>query len=152
MHLVVSCPFCKSINVDKGKFAKFNHLKHKCFHCGLFFSSAIPCVGVEPVVTKPAVKLATKKAVLSNVVPVQNVTCPGDVVESDTTGCNMRSKPVAAPECCVHDVTEGANVSGTKMATESSADHPAGSLGVASSSLLCSWSDLTTIPLIMLHL
>ena len=33
-------------------------MKHKCSHCGLFFSSAVPCVGVEPVVPKPAVKLA----------------------------------------------------------------------------------------------
>ena len=97
MQQVVSCPFCNSIHVDKGKFAKFNHLKHKCFHCGLFFSSAVPCVGVEPVVPKPAVKLATKKAVLSNVVPVQGVTCPAEVSESDVIGCNVRSKPVAAP-------------------------------------------------------
>ena len=60
VHQVVSCPFCNLIHVDKGKFAKFNHLKHECFHCGLFFSSAVPCVGVEPVVPKPAVNLATK--------------------------------------------------------------------------------------------
>ena len=148
----MSCPFCNSIHVDKGKFVKFNHLKHKCFHCGLFFSSAVPCVGVELVVPNLAVKLATQKAALSNVVPVQNVTCPAGVVESDATGCNVRSKPMAAPECHVCDVAEGANMSCTEMATECSADHPAGSLGVASSSLLCSWSDLTTIPLIMLHL
>ena len=101
MHWVASYPFCNSIHVDKGKFAKFNHLKHKCFHCGLFFSSSMLCFGVEPVVPKPAVNLATKKATLSNVVPVHDVACPAYVVEWDAIGCNMRSKPVAAPEYCV---------------------------------------------------
>ena len=61
----------------------------------------MPCVGVEPIMPKPAVKLATKKTALSNVVPVQDVTCPADVVELETIGCNVRSKPVAASECCV---------------------------------------------------
>ena len=112
----------------------------------------MPCVGVEPVVPKPAVKLATKKAALSNVVPVQDVTCPAEVSESDAIGCNVRSKPVAAPECHVCDVAEGANISGAKMVTEYSVDHPAESLGIAGSSLLCSGSDLTAPPLIMLHL
>ena len=88
MQQVVSCPFCKSIHVDKGKFANFNHLKHKFFHSGLFFSSAMPCVGVEPVVPKPAVKLMTRKAALSNVVPVQDVTCPAQVAELHASGCN----------------------------------------------------------------
>ena len=58
----------------------------------------MPCVGVEPVAPKPAVKLATKKAALSNVVPVQEATCPAEVAASDVIGCNVRSKPVAAPE------------------------------------------------------
>ena len=58
-------------------------------------------MGLEPVVSKPAVKLATKKAVLSNVVPVQDVTCPAEVAELDAIGCNVHSKPVAALECNV---------------------------------------------------
>ena len=86
----MSCLFCKSIHVDKVKFAKFNHLKHKCFHCSLFFSSPMPCVGVEPAVPKLAVKLATKKAALSNVVPVQDVTYPAEVAGLDVIGCNVR--------------------------------------------------------------
>ena len=153
MHQVVSCPFCKSIHVDKGKFTKFNHLKHKHSHCGLFFSSAMPCVGVKPVVPKPAVKLVTKTAALSNVVPIHDVTCPANVVESDATGCNVHSKPMAALECHhMCEVAESADVAGTKTATEYSADHPAETLGVAGSSLLCSGSDLTEPPLVMLHL
>ena len=112
----------------------------------------MPCVGVEPVVPKPAVKLATENAALSNVVPVQDLTCPADVLELDATGCNVRSKPVAALEYCVCDVAESADMSGAKMVTEYSADHPAETLGVAGSSLLCSGSDLTAPPLIMLHL
>ena len=112
----------------------------------------MPCVGIEPVVPKPVVKLVTNKVALSNVVPVRNVTCLDGAAKSDATGCNVRSKPMAAPECHVCDVAEGANVSGTKMATEHSADHPAESLGIAGSSLLCSGSDLTAPPLIMLHL
>ena len=94
----------------------------------------------------------TKKAVLSNVVPVQNVTCPADVVELDATGYNVLSKSVAAPKCCVCDMAEGANVFGAKMATDYSAAHPAEFLGVAGSFLLCSGSDLNAPPLIMLHL
>ena len=66
----------------------------------------MPCVGVEPVVPKLAVKLATKTAALSNVVPVQDVTCPAGVSELDAIGCSVRSKPVAAPEC---HVCEGAD-------------------------------------------
>ena len=148
----MSCLFCNLIHVDKGKFTKFNHFKHKCFHCGLFFSSAVPCVGVEPVVPKLAVKLVTKKAVLSNVVPVQDVTCPAEVAESDAIGCNVRSKPVAAPEFCVCEVADGADMSGAKTTNEYSVDKPAKTLGIAGSSLLCSGSDLTAPPLIMLHL
>ena len=112
----------------------------------------MPCVGVEPVVPKPAVKLATKKAALSNVVPVQVVTCPAGVSESDAIGCNVRSEPVAAPECRVCESADHADVAGAKTATEYSADQPAETLGVAGSSLLCSGSDLTAPPLIMLHL
>ena len=112
----------------------------------------MPCVGIEPVVPKLAVKLATKKAALSNVVPIQNVTYPADIVELDATGCNVHSEPVAAPEHHVCDAAEGANVSGSKTVTEYSADHPAESLGIAGSSLLCSGSDLTASPPIMLHL
>ena len=112
----------------------------------------MPHVGVELVVPKPAVKLVTKNATLSNVVPVKNVTCPADIVELDATDCNVRSEPVAAPEYHVFDVAEGGNMSGAKMVTEYSADHPAESLGIAGSSLLCSGSDLTAPPLIILHL
>ena len=85
-------------------------------------------------------------------VPVQNVTCPAEVAELDAIGCNVRSKPVAAPECCVYEGADGANMSGAKTAIEYSADQPAETLGVAGSSLLCSGSDLTAPPLIMLHL
>ena len=72
----------------------------------------MPCVGVEPVVPKPAVKLATKKAALSNVVLVQDVTCPAEVAESDAIGCNVHSKPVAAPECCVCEVADSVESEG----------------------------------------
>ena len=85
-------------------------------------------------------------------VPVQNVTCPADVVESDATGCTVRSKPMAAPKYHVCDIAEGADMSGAKSASTYSADHPAESLGIAGSSLLCSGSDLTALPLIVLHL
>ena len=107
---------------------------------------------VEPVVPKPAVKLVTKKAALSNVVPVQTVTCPDAAVKLDATGCTVLSKPMSAPEYCVCDAADGADISGTKTASEYSADHPSESLGVAGGSLLCSGCDLTTPPLFMLHL
>ena len=83
---------------------------------------------------------------------VQDVTCPAEVSESDAIGCNVRSGPVAAPECRVCEGADCADVSGTKSATEYSAEYPAETLGVAGSSLLCSGSDLTAPPLIMLHL
>ena len=112
----------------------------------------MPCVGVEPAVPKLAVKLATKKAALSNVVPVQDVTCPAEVAELDATGCNVRSKPVAALECRVCEGADDADMSGAKTMIKYSADQPAETLGIAGSSLLCSGSDLTVPPLIMLHL
>ena len=85
-------------------------------------------------------------------VPVQDVTCPAEVAESDAIGCNVRSKPMAAPECRVCEGADDADMSGTKTATEYSADQPAETLGIAGSSLLYSGSDLTAPPLIMLHL
>ena len=85
-------------------------------------------------------------------IPVQDVTYPPEVSESDAIGCSVRSRPVAALECWVCGGADCANVSGTKTATEYSADQPAETLGVAGSSLLCSGSDLTAPPLIMLHL
>ena len=85
-------------------------------------------------------------------VPVQGVTCPAEVSELDAIGCNVRSGPVAALECRVCGGADGADVSGTKTATEYSADQPAETPGIAGSSLLCSGSDLTAPPLIMLHL
>ena len=85
-------------------------------------------------------------------VPVQDVTCPAEVSESDSIGCNVRSGPVAALECRVCGGADSADVSGAKTATEYSADQPAETLGIAGSSFLCSGSDLTAPPLIMLHL
>ena len=79
-------------------------------------------------------------------VPVQGVSCPAVVSELDAIGCNVRSRPVAAPECCVCEVADRADVSGAKTATEYSADQPAETLGVAGSSLFCSGSDLTAPP------
>ena len=89
---------------------------------------------------------------MSNVVPVQGVTCPAEVSESDAIGCNVRSEPVAAPECRECEGADHADVSGTKTAIEYSADQPAETLGIAGSFLLCSGCDLTAPPLIMLHL
>ena len=43
VYQVVICTFCGSLHVDKGKYKKFNHVSHKCFHCGLFFQSTMPC-------------------------------------------------------------------------------------------------------------
>ena len=85
-------------------------------------------------------------------VPVQGVTCPAEVSESDAIGCNVHSRPVATLECCVCGGADGADVSGAKTVTEYSADQSAETLGIAGSSLLCSGSDLTAPPLIMLHL
>ena len=85
-------------------------------------------------------------------VPVQGVTCLAEVSESDAIGCNVLSGPVAALECCVCGGADSADVSGAKTVTEYSADQPAETLGIAGSSLLCSGSDLTAPPLIMLHL
>ena len=85
-------------------------------------------------------------------VPVQGVTCPAEVSESVSIGCNVRSRPVATLECRVCGGADGADVSGAKTAPEYSADQPAETFGVAGSSLLCSGSDFTAPPLIMLHL
>ena len=88
---------------------------------------------------------------MSNVVPVRTVTYPAAAIKLDTTGFTVPREPMSAPECCACDAADGANVSGAKTVSEYSAEHPAESLGVAGSSLLCSGSDLTAPPLIMLH-
>ena len=57
-------------------------------------------------------------AALSNVVPVQDVTCPAEVAESDAIGYNVHTKPVATPECCVCEGADGADVSDAKTMIE----------------------------------
>ena len=74
MYQVVTCTFCGSVHVDKGKYKKFNHVSHKCFHCGLFFQITVPCVGIEPVVQQPVSSPVTNRAVRSNVAPALDVT------------------------------------------------------------------------------
>ena len=37
VYQVVTCTFCGSVHVDKGKYKNLTHASHKCFHCGLFF-------------------------------------------------------------------------------------------------------------------
>ena len=43
------------MHVDSGRFATYNHAQHKCMHCGLFFESEVPCVGIEAPATTPTV-------------------------------------------------------------------------------------------------
>ena len=112
----------------------------------------MPCVGVKLVLPKLTVKLATKQAALSNVVTAQSVSCQADAVEPGAVGCTVPSKAASAVECYVCDAADGADVSGAKTVSEYSANQPAESLGIAGSSLLCSWYDLTAPALIMLHL
>ena len=52
---VVKCTFCHSVHVDSGCFVTYNHARHKCMHCGLFFESEVPCVGIEAPATMPTV-------------------------------------------------------------------------------------------------
>ena len=118
MHQAVLCLLFKSIHVDKGKIAMFNHLKHKCFHCSVVFSGTIPCVGVELVSPKPAVKLVTKQTALSNVVPVQSITCSAAALKWDAIGRTLLSKPLSALEYHMCDTADGANMYGAKTVSE----------------------------------
>ena len=43
----VMCPHCEQHYVDKGRWAKFNHYKHKCSNCAKMFHSEKAYVGVE---------------------------------------------------------------------------------------------------------
>ena len=43
------------MHVDSGCFATYNHARRKCMHCGLFFESEVPCVGIEAPATTPTV-------------------------------------------------------------------------------------------------
>ena len=47
--------FFGSVHVDSGHFVMYNHARHKCMHCGLFFESEVPCVGIEAPATTPTV-------------------------------------------------------------------------------------------------
>ena len=51
----IKCMFCGSVHVDSGHFALYNHARHRCMHCGLFFKSKVPCVGIEALATTPTV-------------------------------------------------------------------------------------------------
>ena len=49
--------------VDSGRFAMYNHAQRKCMHCGLFFKSEVPCVGIEaPATTSTVVRRKVKFA------------------------------------------------------------------------------------------
>ena len=43
------------MHVDSGHFAMYNHAQRKCMHCGLFFESEVPCVGIEAPAATPTV-------------------------------------------------------------------------------------------------
>lgn len=46
-HRVLKCPSCGEQHIDKGKWATFNHAKHRCERCGRFFPDQDgPSVGV----------------------------------------------------------------------------------------------------------
>ena len=92
VYQVVICTFCGSVHVDKGKYKKFNHVSHKCFHCGLFFHSTVPCVGVEPVVQQLVSSQVTNHTARSNVAPVLDVTCPVETCLAAASGCTASSK------------------------------------------------------------
>ena len=47
--------FFGSVHVDSGRFALYNHARHKCMYCRLFFKSEVPCVGIEDPATTPMV-------------------------------------------------------------------------------------------------
>ena len=74
------------------------------------------------------------------------MTCLVNDTEADAVGCTVPSKPMSAPQCCVCDASDGANMSGTKTMSEYSANPRAESLGIAGSSLLSSGSDPTAPP------
>ena len=51
------------MHVDSGRFAMYNHARCKCMHCGLFFESEVPCVGIEaPATTLTVVRRKVKFA------------------------------------------------------------------------------------------
>ena len=92
VYQVVTCTFCGSVHVDKGKYKKFNHVSHKCFHCSLFFLTAVPCVGVEPMVQKPVALPVTICAARRKVAPALDVTCPVEECLPVATGRTVSSE------------------------------------------------------------
>ena len=52
---MIKCTFCGSVHVDSGRFALYNHARHKCMHSRLFFKNEVPCVGIEAPATTPTV-------------------------------------------------------------------------------------------------
>jgi len=43
---ILHCPGCGAQHVDKGRWAAFDHRRHLCYACGLFFEAPKPGVGV----------------------------------------------------------------------------------------------------------
>ena len=43
------------MHVDSGHFAAYNHARRRCMHCGLFFESEVPCIGIEAPAATPMV-------------------------------------------------------------------------------------------------
>lgn len=44
---ILHCPHCGAQHVERGKWAHFDHRKHLCYACGLFFEVGEPNVGVQ---------------------------------------------------------------------------------------------------------
>ena len=81
------------MHVDSGHFALYNHARHRCMHCRLFFESEVPCVGIEapattPMVVRCKVKFARRRAGSSRGVERPEVAVSTSISDASSAACS----------------------------------------------------------------
>ena len=132
---MIKCTFCGSVHVDSGRFALYYHARHKCMHCGLFFESKVPCVGIEAPATTPMVVRRKVKIAGRTEGSSRGIECP------EVAASTSRSVALSAAR----------GASNTKMKQADAMPPSSGSLAEANAGSLSRSDEDSPPPLLMLQ-
>ena len=127
--------FCGSVHVDSGRFALYNHARHKYMYCELFFESEVPCVGIEAPATTPTVVPRKVKFSRRTEGSSRGIECP------EVAASTSRSDALSAAR----------GASNTQMKQADAMPLSSGSLAEANAGSLSRSNDDSPPPLLMLQ-
>ena len=123
------------MHVDFGHFAMNNHAWRKCMHCGLFFKSEVPCVGIEAPATTPTV--VRRKVKFAG--------------RTEDSSCSVEHPEVAASTSRSDALSAARGASNTKMKQADATPPSYGSSAEANAGSLSRSDDDSPPPLLMLQ-